>query len=80
MKGVKMESLMLRLQNMQWTIFWNKRGGLHSTCFCRFVLVAADGDEKGIRTVNVIDFEQKLDFVIRTLSGKLVHGIDEFLQ
>ena len=34
----------------------------------------------GKLTVNVIDFEEKFDFVIWTLTGKLVHGINEFLQ
>ena len=33
-----------------------------------------------VLTVNVVDFEKKFDFVVGTLSGKLVHGINEFLQ
>ena len=31
-------------------------------------------------TVNVINFEEKFDLVIRTLTSELVHGIDKFLQ
>ncbi len=31
-------------------------------------------------TVDVVDFEEEFDFVVRRLSGELVHGVDELLQ
>ena len=31
-------------------------------------------------TVNVVDLEEELDLVVGTLSGELVHGVDELLQ
>jgi len=31
-------------------------------------------------TVDVVDFEQELDLVVRALAGELVHGVDELLQ
>ena len=30
-------------------------------------------------TVNVVDFEEEFDFVIRRLAGELMHGINKLL-
>ena len=38
------------------------------------------GATKSVPTVNIVHFEEKLDFIVRRLARKLVHRVQKLLQ